>query len=71
MAYSWTFTDAWAFYSFLVFVLLLLMGRLIETPDAGTIWPHQSQDGRCFSGRKERGNIADLVTLNCLLIKES
>lgn len=34
-------------------VLLFLIGRLAKTPDAGAIWPQQSQEGRCLTEPKE------------------
>lgn len=37
-----------------VSVPLFLIGRLAETPDAGAIWPQQSQGGRCLTALKER-----------------
>lgn len=40
--------------SFPVSVPLFLFGRLAETPDAGAIWPQQSQERRCITAPKER-----------------
>lgn len=40
-----------------VSVLLFLIGRLAETPDAGAIWPQQSQEGRCLTAPKERETV--------------
>lgn len=41
--------------SFPVSVPLLLIGRLAETPDAGAIWPQQSQERRRIAAQKKKG----------------